>query len=457
MSSSKPSVVVVGAGIAGLAAAAAIAREHVQVTVVEARARIGGRIDTRRGFAGATIELGAEFVHGRQPDLIRLVDEAGAHLEERPFRMMSLKDGRDVTPSQSWDRLFEEIASPDARDIPMARHIEDLLASGKWNDQEASRLRAYVEGYMAGDVERISARAVSEESRAASEIEDEHNASVVEGYDVLASRLQGEIERCGGSIVLDRPVTSVHWTKGSVRVEARPKTTIVADCAIVTVPLGVLHLREGEEGAIRFDPPIEHSLAAARRLGMGAVVKIFLRLDRPLASMDGLDDAVREKLRGATFLRTPDEPVPTWWITGPADAPTMVGWVGGPSADRLSGRGEETLVAAAIDVLSRALAISREKLGAFVVAATAADWKQDPWARGAYSWIPAGALDAPAELAAPIDDTLFFAGEATDTAGYRGTVHGALVSGLRAASEVLATLPGGASGSAHGSGVLVHG
>jgi monoamine oxidase len=94
----------------------------------------------------------------------------------------------------------------------------------------------------------------------------------------------------------------------------------------------------------------------------------------------------------------------------------------------------------ATDVLARALAIPRDNVAAAVAAATAADWKQDPWARGAYSWIPAGALDAPRLLAEPIDDTLFFAGEATDTAGYRGTVHGALVSGLRAADEALRSL-----------------
>src|SRR5690349_21040156 len=108
MAASVPSVVVIGAGIAGLAAAAAISRERVKVTILEARRRIGGRIETRRGFAGATIELGAEFVHGRHPDLVRLVKESGARLEERPFRVLSLKEGRDVTPTQSWDRLFEE-------------------------------------------------------------------------------------------------------------------------------------------------------------------------------------------------------------------------------------------------------------------------------------------------------------------------------------------------------------
>jgi monoamine oxidase len=440
MRGARPSVVIVGAGIAGLAAGAAIVRENVEVTVVEARRRIGGRIDTRREFAGTTIELGAEFVHGRHPGLVHLVRESGGHLQERPFQMISLYEGKDVTPSQSWDKLFEEIADPDARDIPMAEHIDTLLASGKWNQAEASRLRAYVEGYMAGDVERISARAVSEESRAAAAIEDEHNAAVVEGYDSIALHLAAEIRAGGGTILLDQPISLVHWTRGNVKIQGPRRTTVVADCAVLTVPLGVLQLADGEEGSIRFEPPVEAKLQAARRLGMGAVVKVFLRLGRPLASLEGLEASLRECLERATFVRTTGEPVPTWWITGPKESPTLVGWVGGPAADRLSGRSEDEIVATAAEVLARALAISRDNVLAAVVAATAADWKQDPWARGAYSWIPAGALDAPADLAEPVDDTLFFAGEATDTAGYRGTVHGALVTGLRAAAEVLARL-----------------
>ena len=440
MSRSEPSVVVVGAGIAGLGAAAALVREKVKVTVVEARSRPGGRIETRREFGGSTIELGAEFIHGRHPDLVRLVREAGANMEERPFRVLSLSEGKDVTPSQSWDRLFEEIADPDARDIPMARHIDELLASGKWNDAEASRLRAYVEGYMAGDPERISARAVSEEARAASDIEDEHNASLVEGYDTIVSHLADGIRSAGGKLVLDCPITAVHWMKGEVRLESPASASFAADAAVISVPLGVLQLESREEGAIRFEPPIDWKLEAARALGMGAVVKIFLRLARSLSTLDGVEAALRPLLDGATFLRTPGEPVPTWWMTGPHEAPTLVGWVGGPSADRLSGRGEAELVTTAIDVLARALAIPSAELRSFVVAAAAADWKQDPWARGAYSWIPAGALEAPARLAEPIDDTLFFAGEATDTAGYRGTVHGALETGLRAAAELLASL-----------------
>jgi monoamine oxidase len=438
MPRTTPSVVIVGAGIAGLAAGAAISREKVKVTVVEARRRIGGRIQTRRGFSGATIELGAEFVHGRQPDLVRLVAESGARLEERPFRMVSLQEGRDVTPAQTWESLFEEIADPNARDIPMASRIEELRASGRWNEAEAARMRAYVEGYMAGDVERISARAISEESRAAAEIEDEHNAAVVEGYDTIALHLSRTIQRAGGIVDLNRPINFVRWTRGSVRLEGPPRTSLLADCAILTVPLGVLQLGDGDEGAIRFEPPLEAKREAARRLGMGAVVKIFLRLSRPLAAIEGLSAGLRSRVEEATFLRTPGEPMPTWWITGPKDAPTVVGWIGGPAAERISGRTADDLVATAIDVLARALAISRDKVAAVVAAATVADWMQDPWARGAYSWIPAGALDAPADLAAPVDDTLFFAGEATDTAGYRGTVHGALVTGLRAAEEVLA-------------------
>jgi monoamine oxidase len=70
-------------------------------------------------------------------------------------------------------------------------------------------------------------------------------------------------------------------------------------------------------------------------------------------------------------------------------------------------------------------------------AAFVADWQSDPFSIGAYSYIPVGAITAPMVLAEPVSDTLFFAGEATDTEGNNGTMHGAIASGFRAADDLL--------------------
>jgi monoamine oxidase len=100
-------------------------------------------------------------------------------------------------------------------------------------------------------------------------------------------------------------------------------------------------------------------------------------------------------------------------------------------------RGEEFVVGRALDSLSRMFGLERERLADLLAAWYTRDWQADPFARGAYSYIPVGGLDAPRLLARPIEDTLFFAGEATDLEGQNGTVHGAMASGQRAAIEIL--------------------
>jgi monoamine oxidase len=143
------------------------------------------------------------------------------------------------------------------------------------------------------------------------------------------------------------------------------------------------------------------------------------------------------------FLHSRDEYFPTWWTSLPVRAPILTAWTGGPAAGRLALRGDEFVVGRALDSRSRLLGLERERLADLLVAWYMRDWHADPYARGAYSYIPVGGLDAPRMLAEPVEDTLFFAGEATDLGGQNGTVHGAMASGRRASGEIICcvTLP----------------
>ena len=120
----------------------------------------------------------------------------------------------------------------------------------------------------------------------------------------------------------------------------------------------------------------------------------------------------------------------------------LVGWIASRRAQKFAARYRtpETQLRAALGGLARALRVSAADFTAAVEDARVFDWRTDPFARGAYSWIPVGALDAPAALAAPVAGRLFFAGEATDLIGDPGTVHGAMATGERAAGEIVAAL-----------------
>jgi len=117
----------------------------------------------------------------------------------------------------------------------------------------------------------------------------------------------------------------------------------------------------------------------------------------------------------------------------------LVGWAGGPSSDSLVGQPEADIFAKAIESLSRMLGLRRAQIEERVERYWVCDWQADSFARGAYSFVPVGAVDAVSELAKPVHDTLFFAGEATDNEGFGGTVDSAISTGRRAAEEALKT------------------
>ena len=134
-----------------------------------------------------------------------------------------------------------------------------------------------------------------------------------------------------------------------------------------------------------------------------------------------------------SFLIAQQKTPPTWWTSAPDPSPALTGWLAGPRALR------PTTGAALRDQALTTLAeiFGRDDLTAMLTSFHTHDWQSDPYSLGAYSYAPAGALEASDNLAIPVENTLYFAGEHTDTTGHWGTVHAALRSGLRAASQIL--------------------
>jgi monoamine oxidase len=127
-----------------------------------------------------------------------------------------------------------------------------------------------------------------------------------------------------------------------------------------------------------------------------------------------------------------------WWISHPAPRPIITGWAGGRRALALATLGETERVGAALEALGAAVGVDASRLRGELRGGFCHDWQSDPFARGAYSYAGVGGRRAGTELAAPVDSTLFFAGEATQSDGRNATVHGAIASGQRAAKQVLA-------------------
>jgi monoamine oxidase len=430
------SVVVLGAGAAGLAAARALHDAGVEVTVLEARERIGGRVFTHRDRdTRVPIELGAEFIHGAAQELDEPLRAAGLSSVDVAGQRYQLA-GRHLRPlNDFWeqlDRVMRLLARGPRRD----RSFQEFLATrpgGRRLARERRVAQQWVEGFHAADPRRISAHALAEGGWPADDEEEKRLGRVIDGYDCVIDWLASPL---AGRIRMGAVVARVTWKPGEVVVhvrdaDGRSRVAVEARAAIVAVPLGVLKAPAGEPGVIEFVPGLEQKQEAFDGLDTGSVVKVTLRLRERVWAPE--HDTL-------SFLHSNDEDFQTWWTQYPAREPIVTGWRGGPAARRLAQLPAREIEDRAIASLARHLNLTRSRLRSLVEAVWMHDWEHDPFARGAYSYSAIGGAEAPKALARPLRRTLFFAGEAVNTEGSTGTVHGAIASGSHAAAQVLRVL-----------------
>lgn len=437
---------ILGAGAAGLAAAADLSAAGRSVTILEARDRVGGRVHTEHDAAfGQPIELGAEFIHGHPPTTWDVVRAAGL----TPYEVCDDHwKGEGMRLAEAEDFWSELDAVMGRLDGAKPGESFDAFAARCCATDDAARCalpwaRSYVEGFNAADATRVSAKALAESQRAAEEIEANRLYRVLGGYERLVAALRERLDASRVTLHVGTPVRTVRWdVVDGVDVIAEGGQRFTSRSALVTLPLGVLQASiRGERDAVAFEPALPAEKAdAARRLEMGAVVKVILGFDEPFWETRPVPALAKaEDGRRLCFVHALDVAFPTWWTQRPLHAPVLTGWVGGPAAAKLSGQPHGAIIDAAIASLSALLAIGAADLKSRIRAARVGDWLADPYARGAYTSVLVGGEGAMEALAAPVGDRLFFAGEATDHEGLGGTVAGAIASGRRAAREILGT------------------
>lgn len=447
---SNAEVLIVGAGMAGLMAARVLAEQGMRVLVVEARDRVGGRVYTERTAGGALVEHGAEFIHGRVPELWSLLDEANLHPVERTGSMLrekhrgaGLSPDEDEDEDEGEDNFFaplEQLADLPGEDVS----FNAFLQTSSVPVEQRQALTSYVEGFNAADANRISARSLGVQQRAEDETEGDRVWHVPGGYLQLAKFLAARVRAAGGEIRLGCEALELHWRAGEVVLSTKSGRTRVdlrAPKCVVTLPLGVLQAANcSTPGSVRIDPEPK-ALFEARRLAMGHVAR-FTMVFRERWWADAPPSLPADQVqarRTLHFLFTPERKPPVWWTRHPEaePLPTLVGWSGGPKSAELANMNTEALAALACRELAEIFAIEEQRIRAALVSTHTHDWSHDRFALGAYSYIPAGALEAPAAMSLPEANTLFFAGEHTDITGHWGTVHAALRTGLRAARQVM--------------------
>jgi len=421
-------VIVIGAGVAGLAAARRLRRDRASVVILEGRNRIGGRIWTDTSMSGVALDLGASWIQGTKGNPITsLARDFNLRTSPTNFdnvalysagRRLSDLDAQRIEKSyrnliQRVERSRAALQTKGRGDISLQAGIDQVLAQQPLSEQERAELRfaihAEIEDEYAADTADLSLFSWDQDDGFGGE-----NVLFAGGYGQIAAGLAR-----GQDIRLNARVRRVEYGDRGVSVET-DQQTFRAERVIVTLPLGVL-----KRGAITFAPALpEPKRLSIGRLGMGILNKTYLRFPQVFwpTETDVIGVISRDRAEWGEWIN----------FYKHIAQPILLGFNSGQDARLIEGLSNQSVVLRAMKVLRDAFGSSiPDPVGAVVTR-----WQSDPFSLGSYSSIPPGATGKDYDtLAAPIGDRVFFAGEATSRA-YPATVHGAFLSGEREAKRI---------------------
>jgi len=373
------------------------------------------------------------------------------------------------------DKILEAMNERD----PDESFLNFLARRFPGDDQADAKLWAtgYVSGFNAADPAEVSVHWLIHSRNADEQIQGDRAFRIAGGYQKLLDIFAGELRTLNLPIHLNTVVSHINWSKQSVQVKTSGYTDAVRNTsqvatgglkpragwrlaeravehgslprsfaaarALITFPLGVL-----KSGCIHFTPDLPgDKKSALDKLAMGKVVRVTLCFRKRFwagkhrgatAFLSAKQtESANKNLSNLSFLFSRDPAFPTWWTQMPEHVPIVTGWAPADSAEQLAGLSGARIVDKALDSLGSVLGLNQSQIRSQLNTAYFHDWDSDPFSCGAYSYVKAGGDGCQKTLGAAIDNTLFFAGEATDTSGHNGTVHGAIASGIRAAKEIL--------------------
>jgi monoamine oxidase len=420
--SKTENIIIVGGGVTGLMIARELLKEEYIVTILEASDRLGGRIHTIRGSSfDRPVEKGAEFIHGSLPLTIQLLKEAG--IEYKPVRgtMNRSINGKWKTQDDftlGWEELMRQMNEV-REDVTMDEFLEKNFNDKKYEELRKSVLR-FAQGFDLADTSKASVLSLREEWMG----EEGEQFRIPEGFEQLISYLEKQCKELGCLIHTSTAVTKIQWQKNDVTVIASDDKIYNSNKIIVTVSLGVL---QAESPVIIFQPGIDEYFKAAKKIGFGSVVKVLLQFKEAFW---------KEKKKNIGFLFA-NEMIPTWWTQLPSSYPLLTGWAGGPQAWPLEDKNDDAILEIALRSLSNVFKRPINELRELLTASAVANWINDRYSKGGYSYCTPESIKALKLFNTPIRNTIFFAGEAFYEGPSPGTVEAALVSAKNAVEKIM--------------------
>lgn len=428
----KADVIIIGAGAAGLTAGRKIAKAGKKVFVLEARNRLGGRINTLTvpGFS-VPLEAGVEFIHGEMPVTKSLLKEAVISYYASEGNYYNIRNGKFLESENlgpTFSALFEK-AGLLKKDLPFGKFLDQYLKEDKYKTIRETA-RGLAEGYDVADVQRVSTFALMEEWK---DFGHSESYRIKGGHIKLAEFLSKEIKEYSGEIFLSTVVKEIRWKPDNVEVIDSNGKSFSANKILIAVPLGVLQSNPNEEAYINFSPGLPEKLKAAKSIGYGTVIKIFLEFK------DAFWESSENKIRSTPELGMliSDTPFTAWWTQLPDKTPLLTGWLAGPNAEKNKNKSEDEIIQMAFDALCYIFNTNKSFLEKNLRAGKIVNWQIDPFSLGAYSYATVESTEAKKVLTKSVEKTIFFAGEALSEGIAMGTLEEALANGIRTANEIL--------------------
>ncbi len=421
-------IIVIGAGLAGLAAARHLQAADQEVLLLEARDRIGGRVWTSLKWPDMPLDLGASWIHGLKGNpLTQLAQETGAKLVETNYERNTIYDTNGEELSEKKEELLDQLRSEiehalnavqDDDDDVSIREVMDELQTELNATPETRRqldfiISSLIEQEFAGSAANMSSHWYDNTKEF-----DGEDGLFLQGYHQIVNWLAKDLTVKTGQIV-----KRISWSQTSLRINT-DGDEFTADRVLVTLPLGVL-----QAGHVEFDPPLPKAMTnTISKLGMGVLNKCYLRFSKVFWPVDVdwleyIPEQHGEWVEWVSFVRT-------------SELPVLVGFNAADRGRQIEALTDQQIVSSAMENLRIMFGKQIPEPTDFQITR----WASDPFAMGSYSFNPVGVHPKlRRQLASSVENRLFFAGEATET-DYFGTAHGAYLSGIRAAKEMLQSL-----------------
>lgn len=399
--SAQKEIIIIGAGAAGLIAAKEL-KDQYSITVLEARPQAGGRTTTHYPAPGIHIETGAEFIHGELPVTLSLLKEAGIPYHPTNGEMYLAENGelkQEEAWIENWDELLDHMGK-----APEGTTMQALLDQYYPAEKYAAlreHVRGYVQGYDLAALDKVSVKYLYDEWT----LEQGTNYRIENGYTTLINYLSK-----GVNVITNQTVQSIDWAKDQVTVKTQD-CTYTAHKVLLTVPVNIL-----QDESIKFTPAIPAYTAAAQNIGWGTVIKFNLLFKQAFWK------------REIGFVLS-EEAVPVWW-TQSANSLVLTGWLGGPNAAGL----QADLLDKALSSLANIFNIPN--IVDLLDQAFIHNWSEEQAIHGGYSYGMPFSEKAKEVLTTPVENTIFFAGEALYNGDSPGTVEAALHNGKEIAHKI---------------------